>query len=139
MNKQFPWKFSLIAFVILAAAYSFWPPYDSKDANGVVIPGKIKLGLDLKGGTSFLLKMDLSQIDAAGKGQAIRQAIEILERRVNKFGVSEPIIQSVGEDRILIQLPGLSEEVRADARRTIEQTAYLEFLLVNKDNDQLQA
>ena len=128
MNKPFPWKFSLIAFVILAAAYSFWPPQD-----------KIKRGLDLKGGTSFLLKMDLSQIDSAGKGQAIRQAIEILERRVNKFGVSEPIIQSVGEDRILIQLPGLSEDVRAEARRTIEQTAYLEFLLVNKDNDQLQA
>ena len=128
MNKPFPWKFSLIAFVILAAAYSFWPPQE-----------KIKLGLDLKGGTSFLLKMDLSQIDAAGKGQAIRQAIEILERRVNKFGVSEPIIQSVGEDRILIQLPGLSEDVRAEARRTIEQTAYLEFLLVHADNDRFQA
>ena len=128
MNKEFPWKFSLIAFVILAAAYSFWPPQE-----------KSKLGLDLKGGTSFLLKMDLSQIDTAGKGQAIRQAIEILERRVNKFGVSEPIIQSVGEDRILIQLPGLSEEVRAEARRTIEQTAYLEFLLVHADNDRLQA
>ena len=132
MNKQFPWKFSLIAFVILAAAYSFWPPQD-----------KIKLGLDLKGGTSFLLKMDLSQIDAAGKGQAIRQAIEILERRINKFGVSEPIIQSIGsgttEDRILVQLPGLTEAARAEARRTIEQTAYLEFLLVHADNDRLQA
>ena len=128
MNKPFPWKFSLIAFVILAAVYSFWPLQD-----------KIKLGLDLKGGTSFLLKMDLTQIDAGAKGQAIRQAIEILERRVNKFGVSEPIIQSVGEDRILIQLPGLSEEVRIEARRTIEQTAYLEFLLVHADNDRLQA
>ena len=132
MNKQFPWKFSLIAFVILAAAYSFWPPQE-----------KIKLGLDLKGGTSFLLKMDLSQIDAAGKGQAIRQAIEILERRINKFGVSEPIIQSVGsgttEDRILVQLPGLTEAARTEARRTIEQTAYLEFLLVHADNDRLQA
>ena len=132
MNKQFPWKFSLIAFVILAAAYSFWPPQE-----------KIKLGLDLKGGTSFLLKMDLSQIDAAGKGQAIRQAIEILERRINKFGVSEPIIQSIGsgttEDRILVQLPGLTEAARTEARRTIEQTAYLEFLLVHADNDRLQA
>ena len=130
MNKQFPWKFSLIAFVILAAAYSFWPPQE-----------KIKLGLDLKGGTSFLLKMDLSQIDAAGKGQAIRQAIEILERRINKFGVSEPIIQSIGsgttEDRILVQLPGLTEAARTEARRTIEQTAYLEFLLVHADNDRL--
>ncbi len=128
MNKPFPWKFSLIAFVILAAAYSFWPPQE-----------KIKLGLDLKGGTSFLLKMDLSQIDTGAKGQAVRQAIEILERRVNQFGVSEPVIQSVGEDRILIQLPGLSEDVRAEARRTIEQTAYLEFLLVHADNDRFQA
>ena len=101
--------------------------------------GKIKLGLDLKGGTSFLLKMDVSQIDAQGRGTAVNQAIEIIGKRVNKFGVSEPIIQRVGDDRILVQLPGLAERDRAEARKAIEQTAYLEFRMVHPENPQLQA
>ena len=100
--------------------------------------GKIKLGLDLKGGTQFLLRMDVSQIDAAGRGAAINQGMEIIGKRVNKFGVSEPIIQRVGEDRILVQLPGLAERDRTEARRAIEQTAYLEFRMVHADNDQMQ-
>ncbi len=100
--------------------------------------GKIALGLDLKGGTSFLLKMDLSQIDSGGRAQAVNQAVEIIEKRVNRFGVSEPIIQRVGEDRILVQLPGLAERDRAEAQHTIEQTAYLEFCLVHPNNDELQ-
>jgi SecD/SecF fusion protein len=101
--------------------------------------GKIALGLDLKGGTSFLLKMDLSQIDSGGRGVAVSQAIEILGKRVNKFGVSEPIIQRVGDDRILVQLPGLAERDRAEARKAIEQTAYLEFRIVHQNNDEFQA
>ena len=86
---------------------------------------------------AFLLKMDVSKIDSVGRGQAVRQAIEIIGRRVNKFGVTEPIIQQVGDDRILVQIPGLNEEDRQEARRTIEQTAYLEFLLVHADNERL--
>ncbi len=100
--------------------------------------GKIKLGLDLKGGTSFLLRMDMTQIDPQGRGTAVNQAIEIISKRVNKFGVSEPIIQRIGDDRILVQLPGLAERDRAEARRTIEQTAYLEYRIVHASNDEMQ-
>src|SRR5690349_5090202 len=127
MNKQFTWKFALVAAITLLCLYYIYPPQE-----------KIRLGLDLKGGTSYLLKMDLSQIDKSGRGQAVRQAVEILERRVNKLGLSEPIIQAVGEDRILVQLPGLKEQDRLEARHSLEQTAYLEFLLVHADNNKLQ-
>jgi len=208
MNKQFGWKFGVVAAVAVAAFYFMWPPFnrdlikhfeqramakdaaftalmekaralhaqmpansfgalreaveqqkadlrnyfpdlakpDSKNPNLDILnqldrecAGKIRLGLDLKGGTSFLLRMDMSQIDRQGHGAAMSQAIEIISKRVNKFGVSEPIIQRVGDDRILVQLPGLAERDRAEARRTIEQTAYLEFRLVHADNDNLQA
>jgi SecD/SecF fusion protein len=126
MNKQLQWKFLVVIAVIALSVY------------GIMKYG-IQLGLDLKGGTSFLLKMDVSKIDSSGRGQAVRQAIEIIGRRINRFGVTEPIIQQVGEDRILVQIPGLKEVDRQEARRTVEQAAYLEFLLVHQDNDKLQA
>ena len=126
MNKQFQWKFLIVLAVIAMSLY------------GISKYG-IQLGLDLKGGTSFLLKMDVSKIDTSGRGTAIRQAVEIIQRRINRFGVTEPIIQQVGDDRILVQIPGLKEENRQEARRTIEQAAYLEFLIVHQDNDRLQA
>ncbi len=126
MNKQLQWKFLIVLAVTGLSVY------------GILRYG-IQLGLDLKGGTSFLLKMDLSGIEVAGRGPAIQQAIEILHRRVNKFGVSEPIIQRVGDDRIQVQIPGLKEADRVEARKTIEQAAYLEFRLVHPDNDKLQA
>lgn len=137
MNKQFVWKFALIFAVLAAALYSMWPPYDP-DGDGPE-RGKIRLGLDLKGGTSFLLQMDLSKIDVTGRGQVMRQAIEILRKRIDRFGVAEPIIQPVGEERILVQLPGLEEKLRSQARKTIERTAYLEFRLVHERNEELVA
>jgi SecD/SecF fusion protein len=126
MNKQLTWKFGIVLAVIAVSVY------------GILQYG-IQLGLDLRGGTSFLLKMDVSKIDSAGRRQAVQQAADIIERRVNQFGVAEPIIQSVGEDRILVQIPGLKQADRQEARQRIEKTAYLEFLLVHADNDRLQA
>src|SRR5258706_14393417 len=101
MNKQLQWKFLIVLAVIVVSVY------------GVMRYG-IQLGLDLKGGTSFLLKMDVSGIDSVGRPQAIRQAIEIIERRINKFGVTEPILQRVGDDRIQVQIPGLKEADRLE-------------------------
>jgi len=94
----------------------------------------IKLGLDLRGGTSFLLKMDVSGIDSAGRATAVQQAIEVLRKRIDQFHVAEPLLQRVGEDRILVELPGLKEADREEARRRIEKTAFLEFRLVHPDN-----
>jgi len=126
MNKQLRWKFAVIAAIALMSVYA-------------IFHYGIQLGLDLKGGTSFLLRMDLSQIDKTGRGQAVQQAIETIRKRIDKFGVAEPVIQGEGEDRILVQLPGLEEGRRQEARQTIGQTAYLEFRLVHKNNDELAA
>jgi SecD/SecF fusion protein len=98
--------------------------------------GKIKLGLDLQGGTSFLVGMDTNAIDTnkvalASKDQMLSQAVEVLRRRVDRFGVSEPVIQPEGTDRILIQLPGLSEEDKDSARANIQRAAFLEFRMVH--------
>ncbi|HVU27026.1 MAG TPA: protein translocase subunit SecD [Verrucomicrobiae bacterium] len=110
--------------------------------------GKIKLGLDLQGGTSFLVGMDTNALAAASgdtnhvasateTSGAISQAIEVLRKRIDKFGVAEPVIQSAGGNRILIQLPGLSQADKESAQKQIQQAAFLEFRMVKDDSDQI--
>ena len=70
--------------------------------------GRIRLGLDLQGGTSFLVQMDTKSL-TNDVGGALSQAVEVLRRRVDRFGVAEPLIQPQGSDKILVQLPGLSD------------------------------
>ncbi len=105
--------------------------------------GKIKLGLDLQGGSSFLVEMDTSKLDTnkvsrtEGKDMALANAVEVLRKRVDKLGVAEPLIQPAGKDRILIQLPGLSESEKESAKRQIEKAAFLEFRMVHPNSDEL--
>ena len=77
-----------------------------------------------------LYRLDAREI-ANIRDLAVRQAIETIRNRVDQFGVSEPILQRQGEDRILIQLPGLKDPARA--RALIGQTARLEFKMVLDD------
>src|SRR5580704_10426579 len=118
--------------------------------------GKIKLGIDLQGGTSFLVAADYSKLNTgtnvsgtnvasatavtdAQKRVMLSEAVEVLRKRVDRLGVSEPVIQPEGEARILIQLPGLSEADKEEARKQIQRVAYLEFRMVNPDSANLVA
>jgi len=122
--KTQAWKWIVTLGLIAVAVYGLL-------ANG------INLGLDLKGGTSFKVQLDLSKIDQEGRVHARQQAVEIIRKRIDRFGVSEPVIQPEGVDRIIVQIPGLSQDKRAEARRTLERTAYLEFRLVHPRNEEL--
>ena len=100
--------------------------------------GKVKLGLDLQGGTSFLLGMDTSKLSTnAERGVVLSHAIEVLRSRVDSLGVAEPVLQPAGEDRIEIQLPGLTEADKQRARALLEKPAFLEFRMVHPESDQL--
>src|SRR5207249_3058952 len=100
--------------------------------------GRIRLGIDLKGGTSFLLKMDTNRLEQASEAStALSQAVEVLRKRVDRFGVAEPIIQPAGTDRILVQLPGLSEADKEVAMVTLQKAAFLEFRMVHERSDDL--
>ncbi len=99
---------------------------------------KIKLGLDLQGGTSFLVEMDMTKLsDTNELSGALSQAIEVLRKRVDRFGVAEPVIRPAGNNRIEIQLPGLSEEDRERAKVSIQKPAFLEFRLAHEQTDEL--
>lgn len=102
--------------------------------------GKIKLGLDLQGGTSFLVGMDTSMLSTnSEKSVVLANAVEVLRKRVDRLGVAEPLLQPAGEDRILIQLPGLSQSEMDAARKTVEKAAFLEFRMVHPESNELLA
>src|ERR1019366_7989432 len=76
----------------------------------------------------------VSEEDISG---ALSQAVEVLRKRVDAFGVAEPVIQPAGGNRILIQLPGLSQSVEENAKAQIQKAAYLEFRMVKPDSDEI--
>ncbi len=149
LNKEFPER----GFVNLRQAvgtndltqyFPQWSAKNQKDPNAFVLrkvqetaAGRIKLGLDLRGGSSFLVSMDTNQLARVEeKDSALKNAVEVLRKRVDKLGVAEPVIQESGQDRILIQLPGLTEAEKDYARQQIEKAAFLEFRMVHPNSDE---
>lgn len=87
-----------------------------------------KLGLDLSGGTQLVLDADMKDIEAVNRASALESAKEVIERRVNFFGVTEPVVQTATSQnsyRIIVELPGISDVNKAIS--LIGQTAQLEF------------
>jgi SecD/SecF fusion protein len=98
---------------------------------------KIALGLDIKGGTSFLIRLQQTDKDKEITTSMLDQAVEVIRKRVDYFGASEPIISPVGKDRILVQIPGLSTEKIQEARTQLSRVAKLEFALVHPQSAEL--
>lgn len=82
------------------------------------------LGLDLAGGTHLVYEADFSEVEPGREGEAIEGARGIVERRINRYGVSEPIIQIIGSDRISVQIPGVTLD---EAKELVGKTAELVF------------
>ena len=98
--------------------------------------GQIQYGLDLQGGSSFLVAMKMNNTNDVDYQGALSQAVEVLRSRVDKefLGVVEPDIRPMGEDKIMIQLPGLSAADQSKARQIVTQAAFLEFGLVHTNS-----
>lgn len=90
----------------------------------------LNLGLDLQGGMRLVLEIDKSKLDKNEGKDVLDRAYTIIENRVNALGVAEPIIQKQGDDRIIVELPGLKDE--AAAKGVIGKTAQLEFNLLRE-------
>ncbi len=145
-NKQITISFLLILLLGLVSAVFCFPQYPNafiKDANNKynwsvpLLPEKeFKLGLDLRGGVHLEYRADLSQIPEGERGTVMQGLRDIIERRVNIFGVTESIVQIYGEDRIAVELPGV--ESIESAISWIGQTPLLEFL-EEKPSEEIQA
>lgn len=89
---------------------------------------QLNLGLDLQGGIHLEYKADVSGLPEEKRADALSAAEAVIERRVNAFGVGEPLVQlskSGGEDRIIVELPGVSDI--EEAKRMLKETPFLEF------------
>ncbi len=112
---------SLVLALIGFSVATIWPPKD-----------KITLGLDIRGGTSFLIRLVKGDKDVTKN--MLDQAVEVIRKRVDQFGGGEPIISPVGSDRILVQIPGLDTAKIQQARDQLSKVAKLEFRMVYPDN-----
>jgi SecD/SecF fusion protein len=113
----------LVTMLVAFSIATIWPPEK-----------KIALGLDIKGGTSFLIKLQQLDKDKPITPGLLDQAVEVIRKRVDYFGAGEPIISPVGQDRILVQIPGLDTAKIQEARGQLSRVAKLEFRLVYPDN-----
>jgi SecD/SecF fusion protein len=112
---------TLMVLLVAFSIATIWPPEK-----------KIALGLDIQGGTSFLIRL-MGGDKEINKGM-LDQAVEVIRKRVDYFGVGEPVISPVANDRILVQIPGLDTAKIQEAREQLSRVAKLEFRLVYPDN-----
>lgn len=130
--KKFSWRgLSIIIFICVTAFYL--APLAIPNLPEWWAQHKLKLGLDLKGGMQILLEVDTSALSAADARGAVDQNIKIIRERIDQFGVAEPSIQKLGENRIMVQLPGVSDFQAAE--NLIKQTAMLEFKVVAQPDE----
>jgi protein-export membrane protein SecD len=143
-------RWAIIAAALLVSAWYLWPtvrlysmPRSERDriqredptAFDRLRERAIKLGLDLQGGMHLVLELDDESKRAFSdeeRRDATDRALEIIRNRVDQFGVAEPLIQKVGDERIIVELPGIQDEARA--KDLVQRTAYLEFQLVIADD-----
>lgn len=126
-------KIRLIAVLILIAGAGLGWFINSSQVNGT---HPFRLGLDLSGGTQLVYRADLSAIPEADVPESMAALRDTIERRVNLFGVSEPIVQTQRggtfagspEERLIVELPGVTDT--QEAIRLIGQTPVLEFRLL---------
>jgi SecD/SecF fusion protein len=143
MRKADAWRITLILLLCLISVYVLYPTFkfyrmgieerqalQTEDPSSYIPLEKkaLKLGLDLQGGMHIVLEVDKSNLTADEAKDAPERALEIIRNRIDQWGVSEPLIQKQGEDRIVVELPGLEDPQRA--RDLIGSTALLEFRLL---------
>lgn len=94
----------------------------------------IQLGLDLKGGAHLIYQADFKDVSDADRRDALNSVRDTIERRVNSFGVSEPLVQVQGSDQIVVELPGVKDV--NEAIRQIGETPMMEFRTQGDPNAQ---
>jgi protein-export membrane protein SecD len=119
----------LLIIIIVIFAFSLWACIPLR---GEKFGQDLYFGLDLVGGVHLVYEGDFSQNATGQDKQAdISRAVLTIQKRIETYGVTEPIIQKMGSDRILVQLPGFTD-IEA-AKRLVEQTGFLEFREVEVD------
>ncbi len=142
------WKLILILALIAAGVYYLLPSIkyygmsaEERSAMDLSAPEaladlhkrSLNLGLDLQGGIHLVLEVQTEGLALEEAQDAVARAQEIIRNRIDQFGVAEPTIQRQGDNRIIIELPGVQDVQRA--KDLVGQTALLEFQLLEPDDE----
>ncbi len=144
MKKNTPIWLVIIIVVTALAIWYLYPSfifYSKSPAerratlqdNPELLNRVINLGLDLQGGMRLVLEIDRSKIKDEAASDVQDRAYAVIENRINALGVAEPTIQMQGNDRLIIELPGLSD--KDAAKQVIGSTAQLEFQLLREPGE----
>ena len=134
-------KYRLLTILglILASAWSLWPRtvIERVKRDGVFVYDTVqrvplKRGLDLQGGMYLALEVDESKGAVANKEDALQRALKVVRNRIDEFGVAEPTVQTAGDNRIIVELPGIDDPERAEA--VVQQAAHLQFMITDETN-----
>lgn len=119
MNKL--WIRLLLVIAILAGAVC------------IILREPVKLGLDLKGGVYAVLEATPEKEGDVIDNETMNSLIEVLDRRINGIGVAESVVQKAGNNRVIIELPGISDTT--EAINMIGKTALLEFKIMDENGN----
>lgn len=118
MLKKDRWRLIVVAVVVVAALLSVFP-----------VKGRLRLGLDLEGGAHILLQAKGTAENPLTE-DSVERLLAVLRNRIDQYGVSEPLIQREGSDRVIVDLPGVADPEAA--LELIGKTALLEFRQVQE-------
>src|SRR5437868_13862774 len=131
------WRIGIILALIAASIWALFPRtvVERVKRNGEFVYDTVrrvplKLGLDLQGGMHLALTVDESKGPVPDKSKAIDNALKVVRNRIDEFGVSEPLVQKAGNDRIIVELPGIDDPQRA--QDVVQKSAFLEFQITDK-------
>ncbi|GAI02981.1 unnamed protein product, partial [marine sediment metagenome] len=140
----------IIGIILILAFFALnldYPKYFNQGADflngklGLNIPHfwevPFRLGLDLQGGIDLIYEADLSKIAEKDRAQKMEQLRDTIERRVNIYGVTEPVIQTQGENRLIVELAGIKN--MKEAIDMIGETPYLEFREMLSEEEKKEA
>ncbi|MFO0095216.1 MAG: preprotein translocase subunit SecD, partial [Gemmatimonadaceae bacterium] len=127
----------LILGLFAASAWALFPRtvVERVKRNGVFVYDTVKRvplkrGLDLQGGMHLTLEVDESKQVVANKSEALDRALKVVRQRIDEFGVAEPVVQKAGDQRIIVELPGIDDAERA--QDVVQKSAFLEFQITDK-------
>src|ERR1051325_581006 len=130
-------RIGIILGLIALSAWFLFPRtvVERVQRNGVYVYDTVnrvplKRGLDLEGGMRVELEVDESKGAVPDKSKAIENALKVVRNRIDEFGVSEPVVQKSGNDRIIVELPGIDDPERA--QEVVQKSAFLQFQITDK-------
>ena len=141
VKQKIQLKFAGIVVLAVVAGLIAYPQVVSKvpPVYNALNKLKINLGLDLQGGVHLEYKADISKIDSSKVADAMQAAQDVIERRVNAFGVGEPLVQTTksgNENRVIVELPGIKDIEQA--KQKIKDAPLLEFKEEGEPSDQIK-